>query len=55
MRGRHRAGVLTDTYLALVGQDLLPAEQLPPEGVQLLRPVLARLSVGAHDAGAQLI
>lgn len=42
-------------YLALVGLDLLSAEQLPPEGLQLLRPVLARLSVGAHDAGAQLI
>lgn len=42
-------------YFALVGLDLLSAEQLPSEGLQLLRPVLARLSVGAHDAGTQLI
>lgn len=42
-------------YFALVGLDLLSAEQLPPERLQLLHSVLARLSVGAHDAGTQLI
>lgn len=42
-------------YFALVGLDLLPAEQLPPEGLQLLHPALAGLSVGAENAGAQLI
>lgn len=54
LRGRRRSS-LAAVYLALVGLDLLSAEQLPPEGLQLLCPVLARLSVRAHDAGAQLI
>lgn len=42
-------------YFALVGLDLLSAEQLPPESLQLLQSELAGLSVGAHDAGAQLL
>lgn len=42
-------------YFALVGLDLLSAEQFPSESLQLLHSVLACLSVGAHDAGTQLI
>lgn len=42
-------------YFALVGLDLLSAEQFPSESLQLLHSVLAGLSVGAHNAGTQLI
>lgn len=42
-------------YFALVDLDLLPAEQLPAESLQILGSVLARLSVGSDDAGTQLI
>lgn len=42
-------------YFDLIGLDLLSAEQFPPENLQLLHTVLARLSVSTHDAGAQLV
>lgn len=42
-------------YFDLIGLDLLSVEQFPPENLQLLHPVLARLSVSTHDAGAQLV
>lgn len=42
-------------YFALVGLDLLSAEQFPSESLQLLHPVLACLPVGAHNAGTQVI
>lgn len=42
-------------YFALVGLNLLSAEEFPPESLQLIHSVLAGLSVGAHDAVAQLI
>lgn len=42
-------------YFALVGLDLLSAEQFPFECLQLLQSYLTGLSVGTHDAGTELV
>lgn len=52
---REEEAVIRLVYFALVGLDLLSAEQFPSESLQLLYSVLAGLSVGTHNAGTQLI
>lgn len=42
-------------YLAVIGLDLLSAEQLPSQSQKLLHSVLTGLLMGTHDAGAELI